>query len=262
MPLEDRILVDLHRAASLAGRPGISVPSRDLAVADQRDGHRRAKDALSRLVRSGRVRPVRKDLVVLPDATARVTVGLPELVAVIAPHLHLITGGRAIEESHLTDQHFFSVIVLVPGRVNGFSFRGETVVFLPTEQARIWGWREAGPHYALPERAVLDAVSHPRYGVSLAQALDALRSAAERDRDFLSRLVAAARRYDSAAAGRRLGLLVEQLFGEGAAAPFQELIGASRTPVLLRAAGPKTGEIDRKWRLIVNASTVTETASA
>jgi predicted transcriptional regulator of viral defense system len=106
----------------------------------------------------------------------------------------------------------------------------------------------------LPERAILDAVSHPRYGVSLHMALGALRSAVERDPDFLGRLVEAARRYDSAATARRIGLLVDQLFGQDAAEPFRALIGTSRTPVSLRPGGERTGPIDHRWRLVMNAS--------
>ena len=255
MTLEDRVLIDLYRAAALAGRPGIAVPSRDLEVADRETGRRSTTQAISRLVRSGRIQSVRKDLLVLPDSTGRVTVGLPELVKAIAPTPHLITGGRALEEHGLTNQHFFEIVVLVPSPVSLFSFRGETARFLQTDPERIWGWQRQGPHFAVPERALVDAVSHARYGVSLTMALGGLQRATERAPEFLKRLAGAARRYDSAAVSRRLGLLVEGLFGEEAADPFTYLIGNSRTPVLLRATGVKEGPVNRKWRVIVNAST-------
>jgi len=254
MTLTDRVLVELHRAAALAGRPGIAVPSRDLQPESLESAKRDSVHALSRLVRAGRVQPVRKDLVVLPDATGRVTVGVVDLVEVVAPAMHLITGGRALEEHRLTNQHFFSILVLVPCRVSSFSFRGEKAVFMATDPERIWGWQEHGPHYATPERAVIDAVSHARYGVSLPMAVGALSRAAERDVGFLGRLAAAADRYGSAASARRVGLIVDRLFGEAAAAPFSELIGDSRTPVPLRPSGAKQGPVDRKWRVMVNAS--------
>lgn len=262
MSFEDRVLVDLHRASSLAGRPNIAVPSRDVALADERAGRGSTTHAISRLVRSGRVLSVRRDLLVLPDSTGRVTVELPELVKVMAPTPHLITGGRALEEYGLTNQHFFTSVVLVPSPVSSFSFRGETARFLPTDSERIWGWKRSGPRFAVPERALVDAVSHSRYGVSLTMALGALERAQEKTPDFLDRLAVAARRYGSSAAARRLGLLVERLFGEEAAEPFLELIGDSRTPVLLRASGAKEGPIDRKWRVVVNASTEPERMNA
>ena len=76
-----------------------------------------------------------------------------------------------------------------------------------------------------PERALVDAVSHPRYGVSLSMAVGALDRAAGLDPRFLGRLVGATRRYRSPATARRIGLLVERLFGEEASAPFEGLIG-------------------------------------
>jgi len=61
-----------RRAASSAALPGagIVVPSADLEVADQQTGSRaRTKGAISRLVKATKVLAVRKDLLVLPDAT-------------------------------------------------------------------------------------------------------------------------------------------------------------------------------------------------
>lgn len=218
-------------------------------------GRQSVTQAVSRLVRAGRVVPVRRDLLVLPDATGRVTVGVPDLVKAIAPDPHLITGGRALEESGLLNQHFFKVVVLVPARVSPFSFKQESTAFLLTEASHIWGWQDDGPRFALPERAVIDAVSHPRYGVSLTMAVSALGRAADADPGFLGRLAVGTGRHGSAAAARRLGLLVDRLFGTAAAEPFRDLIGDSRTPVLLRPTGMKRGPIDRRWRVVVNAST-------
>ena len=262
MNLEDSVLIDLHRAATLAGRPGIAVPSLDLNLASQRIGGHRAEEALRRLRQSKRVLHVRKDLVILPDATGRTTVGLPELINVVAPTKHLITGGRALEERRLTNQHSFSVIVLVPKVITNFSLRRENAVFLATEVDRIWGWQRSGPHFAFPERALVDAVSHPRYGVSLSMAVGALDRAVGQDPRFLGRLVGATRRYRSPATARRIGLLVERLFGEEAAVPFEGLIGTNRTPVLLRAGGAKRGQLNERWRVIVNATADLEGANA
>jgi predicted transcriptional regulator of viral defense system len=255
MTLEDRVLVDLHRAALFAGRPGIAVPSADLEVANERIGNQRARDALKRLVRSDRVRSVRKDLAVLPDSLGRVTVELPELIEVVAPSRHLITGGSAVEHHGLTNQHSFSTFVLVPNQISGFSFRGEKASFVTTRPERIWGWEEQGPHFATPERAILDAVSSSRYGVPLSMAIDALHKAVEADPKFLSRLVEAARRYNSPIVARRLGVLVDRLFGGDAASPFRELRGKSRTPVRLRSSGMDDGVVDSTWNVLVNAST-------
>jgi len=260
--LADRVLIDLHRAASLAGRPGIAVPSRDLEAANQAFGPRSTRDALSRLRHDGRLLSVRKDLDILPDATGRVTVGLPDLVRVVAPAVHLITGGRALEEHRLTDQHYFALVVLVPRPVDGFSFRKDHATFLVTQPSHIWGWQQSGPQFAVPERAILDAVSHSRYGVSLSHAIKALRRAAQRDPGFLRRLADATHRYHSVATARRLGPVIDRVFVSEAAAPFEDLVGERRSPVLLRPSGLESGEIDRKWRVVVNATAELERASA
>ncbi len=258
--LEDRVLVELHRASALAGRPGIVVPSADLEVADQQTGsHARTKDAIGRLLKANRVLAVRKDLLVLPDATGRVTVSVPDLVDVVAPPPYLITGGRALQHHHLTDQHFFTVAVLVPTRVSAFIYRGERAVFLATDPKQIWGWQgEEHPRFATPERVILDVLSSTRFGVSFSQALSALSLAVQLDPEFLERLVAGVRRFESDATARRVGLLVDRLFGPDAALPFRELIGKSRTPVLLRRGGVTDGQVDPTWRVRVNASTEPE----
>lgn len=253
--LEDRILVELHRAGNLSGRPGIVVPSIDLRALKERLGDQRVRDALKRLVHSGRVLSVRQDLLVLPDATGRITVGIAELIDVVAPRPYLITGGRALEVHRLTNQHSFSVVALVPRPVQEFAFRGERAIFVTTRDLRIWGWVKGGPHIALPERVLLDALRSPHYGVPLAMAIEALHVAAERDSNFINKLAKVARRYDSAAVSRRLGLLVETCCGHEAAEPFRGMKGTSRTPVLLRPGGMTSGEIDASWRVVVNAST-------
>ena len=264
MALEDRVLVELHRAAALAGRPAVAVPSQDLEAADQQTGSRaKTKQALLRLSRAGRITPVRKDLLVLPDATGLVTVGLAELIDTVAPEPYLITGGRALQHCRLTDQHFFSTAVLVPTRVTTFSYRGETAAFLTARPEHIWGWEDdRRPRFAAPERALLDALNHPRYGVSFSQALSALRVAVSRDPGLIERLVISGRRYGSAAAARRVGLLVDRLLGSEAAMPFREMIGNSRTPVPLRPSGPAEGDVDRTWRVVVNATTEPEVDGA
>lgn len=258
MPLiEDRVLVELHRAAALAGRPGVAVPSQDLDIADELTGSRaRTREALGRLVRKGQLTTVRKDLLLLPDATGRVTVGLDQLIDTIAPEPYLITGGRALEHHQLTDQHFFSVPVLVPTRVSPLMYRGEHAIFLATDPEHIWGWvDDERPRYATPERVIVDVVEGPRYSVAFPQVLSALDLAVRRDRELLERLVEVLGRFASVAAARRVGLLVDRLFGADAAAPFRGLIGQSRTPVLLRRGGVTHGPVDPIWRVIVNVST-------
>lgn len=132
-----------------------------------------------------------------------------------------------------------------------------------------WLWSreaETQPHYARPERALVDALNHPRYGVSLTQAADALLPAASRDAAFLDRLHATVRRYGSGSrshssrtSARRIGFGVDRLFGMDAATPYRDLVGANRSPTLLRPGGSPAGPVDRTWRVVVNAVVEPET---
>lgn len=259
---DDRTLRDLHRGASLAGRPGIGIPAKDLELnaLDRREADRLRK-SVRRLVRSGRITPVRRDLVVLPDATGLSNVGIADLVDVVAARPYVITGGRALEHHRLTDQHFFHLVALVPTRVSELTYRRERAIFIVTDRRRIWGWtRQAGPRYATAERAIIDSIASSRYGVSLSQAIIALASAGERDPKLPDKLLAVVRRYDVAATARRVGLLVDRILGPDAAEPFHELIGPMRSPVPLRRGGPDTGPVDGRWRVIVNANIEAEQA--
>lgn len=268
--LEDLVLRELHRAALEAGRRGIAVPSADLGAATRRIGDRQAAEqAIKRLLRAHRVVRARRDLLVLPDVTGLLSVDMVDLVDAVAPQPYLITGGRALEHFHLTDQHFFGMVVLVPSETEKLQYRGQTATFFRTDMTNIWGWKpEVRPQYSLPERAIVDALNHPRYGVSLTQALDALLLAASLDPAFLTRLLVAVARYSSGSRGhssrsaaRRVGLVVERLFGAGAAVPYRDLIGKNRAPVLMRPGGSPDGPLDSTWRVVVNAVLQPETVS-
>lgn len=261
--LQTQTLRALHRAAIDAGRRGVTVPSRDLdAVAAQVGGRIAAGQALARLVRSGQVVRVRRDLLVLPEPTGLIDVEITDLIDAVAPQPYLITGGAALSHLDLTDQHYFTLTVLVPSMVSSLEFRGQTARFFKTDPTNIWGAEpEMVPAYARPERALLDVLSHPRFGVSLNQAADALIRAYKTDPGFLQRLFDATARYGAGAKGhgsrssaRRVGLVIDRLLGHDAAEPFRELIGANRSPVLLRVGGTPGGPVDRTWRVVVNAT--------
>jgi predicted transcriptional regulator of viral defense system len=270
MAIDDVVLRELHRAAITAGRRGIAVPSHDLDVVAAKVGGRgEAQEALQRLAMSGRVLRVRRDLAVLPDATGLHGLDIADLIDVVAPAPYLITGGAALERARLTDQHFFGMSVLVPNRVSKLRFQGQMATFFATDPSSIWGADgDTRPWYALPERAIVDVLNHPRYGVTLTQVLDALLLAASRDSGFLDRLLATVQRYgagrkghNSRSASRRVGLIVDRLFGADAATPYRELIGANEAPVLLRPGGRDNGPVDRTWRVVVNALIEPETVS-
>lgn len=256
MKLEDKVLRELHRAALEAGRPNICVPSTDLDTVARRTGSREAaQKAVQRLARAERIVRIRKDLLILPEVTGLLNVEMDTLIHAITSQAYLITGGRALEHHHLTDQHFFGVIVLVSNRIQRVTYRGQTATFLLTDPQNIWGWQEGvRPHYATPERTIVDTLNHPRYAVSLTQSLNALLTAASNDPSFLDRLLHAVIRYGSPSAARRVGLVVERFFGATPASPFLPFIGENRLPILMRPGGNPEGCLEAKWRVIVNAT--------
>jgi predicted transcriptional regulator of viral defense system len=264
MSLEDRVLREMHGLALDAGRPSVSVPSSDLdSLSGVADGKWSAQSAIQRLVRSGRVTRVRRDLLVLPDSTGRLKLDLPDLIDVVAPQPYLITAGRALEHHDLIDQHFFGVTVLTPKELEPLSFRGQSAKFVKTDVENIWDWVETPrPRYALPERAIVDALNHPRYGVSLSLAVDALLAAERRDPNFTDRLLDTVRRFESPAIARRVGYVVHRFVGPDAAMPFRKLIGQNRSPVMLRPTGRRTGDVDSAWRVLVNAGVQPEKVDA
>jgi predicted transcriptional regulator of viral defense system len=252
---DDLVLRELHRTAADSGRRGIAIPSVDLAALENIVPSRAsALKALQWLVRSGRVVRVRKDLLVLPDAAGHLVVDMVDLVDAVAPRPYLITAGRALERLGLTDQHFFGLVVLTPGQTEPLTFRGQTAQFFRTNSERVWGAVSGpGPSHARAERAIVDALNHPHYGVSLTQTIDALLLAATRDARFLDRLHKTVVRYNSRGAARRVGLIIERFLGPEPAARYRDLIGENRSPVLMRPWGRPDGEFDPVWRVNVNA---------
>ena len=270
--IENVVLRGLHRCAINQARPGIAIPSSDLAnIADSVGGSHIAEQALKRLVQAGRAVRVRRDLVVLPDAAGLIGVEFLQLLDVVAPNPYLITAGAALQHADLTDQHYFTFSALVPTDTAELRFRGSSAKFFSVDASNLWGWEGEGStstrgrrvgqsHFATPERALVDAINHPRYGMSLTQVSNALLRAVDNDRRFLRKLHAAVVRYGAGslahgarAAARRTGFIVEQLFSASAAEPYHALVGENRAPVLLRPGLSRKGAVNRKWRLVINA---------
>lgn len=170
----------------------------------------------------------------------------------MTPRPYLITAGRALAEFGLSDQHFFHVIVLTSHRLSDWSWQGDEVRYALVAPGRIWGLSTPdGPRVALPERAILDCLANPRWGVGLAQTAEAL-DRAVRDCTSPERLAQTAERYGSAAAARRLGYLLELLHGPDAGSPLLPLRGRSHARVLLSSSTPNRGPSNPRWGLRIN----------
>ncbi len=96
------------------------------------------------------------------------------LIDAVTPRPYLITAGRALAELGLSDQHFFRVIVLTSHRLSDWAWQGDEARYALVDPERVWGQAPDGPSIALPERAILDALANPRWGVSVPQAAEAV----------------------------------------------------------------------------------------
>jgi predicted transcriptional regulator of viral defense system len=252
-PLAERAYVALNRRVRTRDRYPVVLLNEDLPVLDEATGsRRRSHDALRQLVSEGRLRQVRRGTYVLVDATGGADVRLLEILDAVTPRPYLVTAGRALSETGLSDQHFFRVVVLASGRVADWNWESEQVSYVDSDRDRIWGdLSPNGPAVARPERAILDCLADRRFGVSLPQTAEAIDRALRMGLP-LSRLTKAARRYETAAVARRLGFLVELLAGEVAAKPLLKLRGKGTKYVPLSPFGAAKGQPDTTWRVHVN----------
>jgi predicted transcriptional regulator of viral defense system len=252
-PLAERAFIALNRRANTEGRYPVVLLDEDMkALDDATGGRRKSHDALRQLTGDGRLRQVRRGAYVLGAPTGGTDARLLAILDAVTPRPYLVTAGRALADTGLSDQHFFRVVVLAPGRLADWSWQGEQVHYVKSMRDRIWGELSPdGPAIARPERAILDCLADRRFGVSLPQTAEAVDRAVRMGMP-ISRLVKSARRYDTAAVSRRLGFLVELLVGAAAAAPLLKLRGASNKYVPLSPFQPAKGPTDSTWRVHVN----------
>jgi predicted transcriptional regulator of viral defense system len=235
------------------GRHPVVRLDEDVEALDATTGsRRRSQDALRQLSRDGRLRRVRRGLYLLVAPTGSTDVRLLGLIDAVTPRPYLVTAGRALTEFNLSDQHFFRVIVLTSHRLNDWTWQGDQVHYALLTPERIWGLcTPNGPSIALPERAILDCLANPRWGVSIAQTTEAVDRAVP-GCTSPERLARAAERYRSAAVARRLGYLLELLHGAAAAEPLLALRGRSHAHVPLSASASDRGPSSPRWGLRIN----------
>lgn len=252
-PLSERAFVLLNRRALEAERHPVVRLDEDMQPLDAATGsRRRSQDALRQLTRDGRLRRVRRGLYLLVAPTGSTDARVLPLIDAVTPRPYLVTAGRALMEFSLSDQHFFRVIVLTSHRLNDWSWQGDEVSYAVVGPKRIWGQHTPnGPSLAGPERAILDCLANPRWGVSMTQTAEAIDRAIH-GRTNPEQLASAATRYGSAAAARRLGYLLELLHGPDAAAPLLPLRGHSHGHVLLSLSAPDRGPNSPRWGLRIN----------
>jgi predicted transcriptional regulator of viral defense system len=229
----------------------------DWALVDTITGSREASQQLIfRLNRAGHLKQVKRGAYAVRPRSRALTLSALDLVGALDREAHLVTAGRALAVNGLSDQSFRTIVVLSPVQQRGWEWQGEKVVYAMQPAERIWGGREmkraiAPTWIARPERAIIDSLAHPKWGVSLSQVVEAIQLA-RNDPGFAERIAQAAARYGNAAVARRLGFILSTLAGDAVAAPFRALIGTSRALTLLDPSGPQSGNTHPEWRLREN----------
>jgi predicted transcriptional regulator of viral defense system len=202
------------------------------------------------------LRPVRRGAYVLSDATGGARANLLDLIAALTPHPYLVSGGRALQFHEITDQHFRRADVLVATQLRSWSWRGDEVRYARTDRplrGHATRTRKTHAWIATPERAIADSLSHPAWGVTLSQVVEALDAMLNRDPTFSDRLAGEVAAANRNALARRLGFLVSNLRDIDAARGFLPLRGHSKAATPLLARGPADGTVDRVWRVRINA---------
>jgi predicted transcriptional regulator of viral defense system len=253
-PVAGPILDTLHQA----GRRVLLLPE-DWALVDGVTHERsRSRVAIHRLAKSGWLRPIRRGAWAVRSESGTVRLSALGLVGALTRGPHLVTAGQALAFHRLSDQSFREIVVVVPNAQRSWSWLGTRVRYVRMPVAEIWGGREhrfgeLKTVIASPERAVLDSLAHPRWGVALSQVAEAIDRATRRDDAFVERLALAAAQYDNAMLARRLGFLVERLRSPEEARAFLALRGATHaSAALLPRTDADTSEQDSRWRVAEN----------
>lgn len=255
-PLQEQVAVHLARAASLAGRPGVVLLDEDLPRIDELTRSRgRTHRAIEQLERDGRLRQVKRGAYVLVTATGVIEADLFDLIAALTPKPYLITAGKALQFHDLTDQHFRRAIVLSLTQLRPWSWRSDEVRYARTTRNRLRGrarTRRSRARVATPERAIVDSLDHPSWGITLSQVVEALDIALGRYPDFASSLAVAAAEYGSHALARRLGFLISRLADQDQAKPLIALRGRTKATTPLLKGDPRDGPVDPTWHIREN----------
>jgi predicted transcriptional regulator of viral defense system len=253
-PLTEDVLKALSRSAIRAGRGSVVLVPQDLRAVEELTGSRvRSHKVIQQLEDAGRLRPVRRGVYVVASVTGVIDVDLLALVDVVTPRPYLVTAGRALAHHGLSDQQFRTTVVLSPRRMSPWTWRGERARYAQVPIHRLWGGSDVKlrgggrVRIASRQRAILDSLAHPGWGVSLSQVTEALDVATRADVAFAGELAAQAARYGNASVSRRIGFLLSRLYGPDIAEPFLPLRGTTKGPVLLSSSGARSGRVDTGW---------------
>jgi predicted transcriptional regulator of viral defense system len=226
------------------------------------EDRQRARVTLHRLARSGWLAPVRRGLYAVRSEEGSLRISALELVDLATRGPHLVTAGAALALRGLSDQAFRELIVAVPWDQTDWEWLGTRVHYVRVPAEKLWGGREHRfrggfeANVATAERAILDGLAHPGWGVTESQVTEAIDRALRREPAFVEKLALATARYGNTMLARRIGFLVERLAGPEAASTFLALRGRTHASAELvaKASAVDDAVLDSRWRVRENVA--------
>lgn len=242
-------LTRLADAAERRGRPAVVLVDEDLSALGADPARCRA--IIAALERGDQLQRVRRGTYVLNHPGHARPPSALELVGALTPGAHLISGAAALRHHQLTQEHPGRVDVWVCRSMPGWSWRGDTVRYARSRRPLAAGDRRTA-RVAPAALAIVDAVAHPAWGVSLAAITGAMQLMLLRGPALGQALAEVCRAHVTHAAVRRIGYLLTAIAGPAAAAPLLELRGTGNAYALLQSGGRRDGPIDRTWKVRCN----------
>lgn len=256
LPPDLRLIATLNRRE----QPVLRIDrDRDLLVEVFED-EPKALAAVRKLARREVLVPIRRGAWAVRSERGTLPAGALALVGWLTPQTHLVSAGAALARHGLTDQAFRTIIVAVAVPQRDWAWQGEQVAYREVSPSRLWGAARsrsarqgALTQVASAEKAVLDCLAHPSWGVSVPQVAQAIaRYLGRRPEGDAEPLFAAARRLGVQAVTQRLGYLTELVAGEGAAEPIHRLVPTNAAVVTLGTRSGRSGTLNTRWRVRVN----------
>lgn len=147
----------------------------------------------------------------------------------------------------MTDQIATKIQVVVPRQKKRISFQDTLIEFIRFKRSAIFGYRkEKRGEYEIflaePEKLVIDSLYMPEH----APISEVFKALAENELDE-GKLISYAKRMGSKVLAKRLGYLLDRLGSD-----HSDSLSFSQKLEYLNPSKKKKGEVDRKWKLIIN----------
>jgi predicted transcriptional regulator of viral defense system len=147
----------------------------------------------------------------------------------------------------MTDQITTKLQVVATRQKNEIQFQGMKIQFIRFKRSRVFGFEKIkrgrfDVFLAEPEKLIIDSLYMPKH-TPVSEVFKALQDSKLDE----SRLLEYAKRMDSKVTSKRLGYLLDLLGSD-----YSKELAISRKLEVLNPSKRRKGEVDKKWKLIIN----------